>query len=86
MTYTQRQSSDATDPSSARLQHLNDSLLIARSEAVNASRTVVVEATTAGEIEIVFIDDSHASGDGERLAADLTTLIREALRRARTRR
>ena len=44
---------------------------------------MALEATSAGEIEIVFIDDSHASGDGVRLAAELTTLARQALSRAR---
>ena len=83
MTYPQSQSTDATDPLSAKLQLLNDTLLATRSEVANASRTVVVEATAAGEIEIVFIDDSHASGNGEGLAAELTNLIREVLRRAR---
>ena len=83
MTYTQSQSPNATDPLSARLQSLNDALLTTRSEAANAPRTVVVEATAAGEIEIVFIDDSLASGDGEKLAAELTQLLRDAVSKAR---
>ncbi|NMN97813.1 hypothetical protein [Antrihabitans stalactiti] len=83
MTDARSQWTNATDPLSTSLQRLNDTLLVARSEASNPFRSVVVEATAAGQIEIVFIDDSLASGDGERLAAELTTLVREALSRAR---